>query len=224
MNQKIIDISPRISAKLAVWPGDVPVTREVAFDMKRGDVVTLSALRATVHLGAHADAPSHYSLDGRTMEQQPLELYWGKCEVIKVNPRATTGSTSNQPGLEDRFGRDDLAVSDAWVPTLPRVLFATGTYPNNNKWSADFIGMQPSLVDWLADHGVKLVGVDTPSVDCAESKELPSHKRFFARDMAILEGLVLSNVQPGRYELCALPLALEGFDGSPVRAALRTIE
>ena len=224
MNQKIIDISPCISSKLAVWPGDVSVTREVAFDMKRGDVVTLSAMRATVHLGSHADAPSHYGVDGRTMEQQPLELYWGKCEVIKVNPRAAAGAALNMPGAENRFGRGDLAVSDAWVPTLPRVLFATGTYPDNNSWNADFVAMQPDFVDWLADHGVKLVGVDTPSVDCAESKELPAHKRFLARDMAILEGLVLRNVQPGRYELCALPLALEGFDGSPVRAALRTIE
>ena len=111
MNQKIIDISPCISSKLAVWPGDVPVTREVAYDMKRGDVVSLSALRATVHLGSHADAPSHYGVDGRTMEQQPLELYWGKCEVIKVNPRATGGVTSNLPGAEIRFGRGDLAVT-----------------------------------------------------------------------------------------------------------------
>ncbi len=220
MNQKLIDISPVISGKLAVWPGDVRMTREVAFDMKRGDVVTLSALRATVHLGSHADAPSHYSVDGRTMEQQPLDLYWGKCEVIQVNPRAVVG----QPGVENRFGRGDLAVSAAWVPTLPRVLFATGTYPDNNTWNADFTAFQPQFVDWLADHGVKLVGVDTPSVDCADSKELPAHKRFFARDMAILEGLVLRHVRPGRYELCALPLALEGFDGSPVRAALRAIE
>ena len=141
-----------------------------------------------------------------------------------MNPRATAGAVLNMPGAENRFGRGDLAVSEAWVPTLPRVLFATGTYPDNNSWNADFVALQPDFVDWLADHGVKLVGVDTPSVDCAESKELPAHKRFLARDMAILEGLVLRNVQPGRYELCALPLALEGFDGSPVRAALRTIE
>ncbi len=210
---EIIDISPRISARLAVFPGDVSPTREVAFDLKRGDAITLSALRTTVHVGSHADAPSHYGLDGRTMEQQPLHLYWGLCEVVRVR--------ADRIGVIKRFGLADLDVADQWVPSTSRVLIATGSYPNAEEWSTNFLALEPALVDWFADAGVRLVGVDTPSVDTAESKDLPSHARFFARDVAILEGLVLTGVDAGSYELCALPLKLEGFDGSPIRAALR---
>ena len=210
---EIIDISSRISQRLAVFPGDVSPTREVAFDMKRGDAMTLSALRTTVHVGSHADAPSHYGLNGRTMEQQPLHLYWGPCEVVRVR--------ADRVGVIKRFGRADLDVAEKWVPSVARLLIATGSYINPDVWSTDFLALDPAFVDWLADAGVRLVGVDTPSVDTAESKDLPSHARFFAHDVAILEGLVLAGVDAGRYELCALPLKLEGFDGSPIRAVLR---
>ena len=80
----IYDISPPITPGLAVFPGDTPVSREVLLDMQRGDPLTLSTLRATVHLGAHADAPSHYGRDGRTIDQQSLDLYCGPCRVIHV--------------------------------------------------------------------------------------------------------------------------------------------
>lgn len=213
--EAIIDISPRISQRLAVFPGDVAPTREVAFDMKRGDAFTLSALRTTVHLGSHADAPSHYGRDGRTMDEQPLHLYWGVCEVVRVRADRITAIT--------RVSRGDLDVAPNWVPSTPRLLIATHSYPDCDKWNADFLAIEPALVDWLADVGVRLVGIDTPSVDSADSKDLPAHRRFFARDLSIIEGLVLAHVDPGQYELCALPLKLEGFDGSPIRAALRRL-
>ena len=213
----IIDISPRLSTRIAVFPDDVPLSREVMFDMKRGDALTLSALKATVHLGSHADAPSHYSREGRTMEQQPLELYWGRCEVVRV----ASASASAIPTR--RVAREHLEVAPSWVPSTPRLLIATGSYPNPDSWNADFLALEPSFVDWLADAGVRLVGIDTPSVDCPDSKDLPAHARFAARDVAILEGLVLTHVDPGMYELVALPLALEGFDASPIRAALRRV-
>ncbi len=213
----IIDISPRASPRLAVFPGDVPLSRDVMFDMKRGDALTLSALRSTVHVGSHADAPSHYSRDGRTMEQQPLDLYWGRCEVVRV----ADASASAIPAR--RVAREHLAVAPSWVPSSPRLLIASGSYPNADAWNADFLALEPAFVDWLADAGVRLVGIDTPSVDCPDSKDLPAHARFAARDVAIIEGLVLAQVEPGQYELVALPLALEGFDASPIRAALRRV-
>ena len=111
---EIFDISPRISPRLAVFPGDVSPTREVAFDMKRGDAMTLSALRTTVHVGSHADAPSHYGVNGRTMEQQPLHLYWGPCEVVRVR--------SDRVGVIKRFGRADLDVAEKWVPSVARLV------------------------------------------------------------------------------------------------------
>ena len=198
----IYDISPLITADLKVFPGDTPPSREVLLDMARGDPLTLSTWKSTVHVGAHADAPSHYGRDGRTIEQQPLELYCGPCRVIHV---------------------DGGPVTPEMMPDVDteRLLIATGSYPDPTNWNDDFAALAPELVDHLGRHGVRLVGVDTPSVDPADSKDLPAHHRFLANDIAIIEGLVLADVPAGVYELIALPLKLAGFDASPVRAILR---
>jgi arylformamidase len=103
------------------------------------------------------------------------------------------------------------------------VLFATGSFPDPDRFQEDFAALDPELVDYLHDQRVRLVGIDTPSVDLFDSKTLPAHKCFLAHDMAILEGLRLDGVPEGRYELIALPLRLVGFDASPVRAILRTL-
>jgi arylformamidase len=102
------------------------------------------------------------------------------------------------------------------------VLIATGTFPDPNDWNGDFAGLEPELVDSLHRLGVMTIGIDTPSVDLFESRDLPAHARFLANDMAILEGLVLKDVPEGEYDLIALPLKLVGFDASPVRAVLRS--
>ena len=102
----------------------------------------------------------------------------------------------------------------------PRVLLKTGTYPNPNHFNEDFAALSPELVDYLSSQGVQLIGIDTPSVDLFDDKALLSHNAIARHDMAILEGVVLSHVTPGRYTLSALPLSLVGCDASPVRAAL----
>lgn len=204
----LIDISPTISSKLAVWPGDTPVSREVLCDMARGDHMTLSTLRTTVHAGSHVDAPSHYGAKGRTIDEQALDLYVGRCTVVRVD--AARGS---------RVGVEAMGK----LPSAERVLIATGTYLDPDDFDEGFAALEPSLIDALADAGVRLVGVDVPSVDVFSSKKLETHQRCLARDVAILEGLVLNGVAPGDYELIALPLKLAGFDGSPVRAVLRTL-
>jgi len=114
-------------------------------------------------------------------------------------------------------------VTPEMVPDVDteRLLIATGSYPDPTNWTNDFAALSPELVDYLGRHGVRLVGVDTPSVDPADSKDLPAHHRFLANDIAIIEGLVLADVPAGVYELIALPLNLAGFDASPVRAILR---
>ena len=105
----------------------------------------------------------------------------------------------------------------------PRILLATGTFPDPTDFNEDFAAYSPELVDALQAQGVRLIGIDTPSVDLFSSKDLPVHLRCLAHDMAILEGLVLTDVPAGLYELIALPLKLVGFDASPVRAVLRTM-
>ena len=202
----IYDISPPITASLKAWPGDTPPTREVLCDMRDGANLTLSTLRSTVHLGAHADGPNHYGLGAPSIDQRDLNLYVGPCRVIRV--------------AVDRGSR--IGVSDWPGETrAPRVLIATGTYPDPTAFNEDFAALAPELVDHLHGLGVRLVGIDTPSVDLYSSKDLPAHRRFLANDMAILEGLVLDAVSEGDYELIALPLRLVGFDASPVRAVLR---
>jgi arylformamidase len=205
---RIYDISPPINDSLQVWPGDTPPRRETLMDMARGDSITLSTLHATVHLGAHADAPSHYGFPAPTIDERPLELYVGACQLMRLSvPRRSL------------IGPDDLPR-----PILAdRVLLATDTFPDSTRFNEDFAALAPALVEFLHDRGVRLVGVDTPSVDPFESRELPAHKTFFKLDMAILEGLVLDGVSEGLYELIALPLRLVGFDASPVRAILRTL-
>jgi arylformamidase len=204
----IYDITPRVSPNLAVWPGDTPMSREVLLEISRGHTVTLSTLRATVHLGAHADAPSHYAKDGATMESRSLDAYIGPCQVIRVNI-----------GRGERIKPEHVTVP----VTAPRVLFVTSTFPDPNHFNEDFAALSPELIDMLAQQGVRLVGLDTPSVDVFSSKDLPSHQALHRNDMAVLEGVVLSEVPDGVYELIALPLKLEGFDASPVRAILRSI-
>lgn len=204
------DLSPPITAALAVWPGDTPPTREMLMQLVNGDSVTLSTLHASVHLGSHADGPNHYAIDGEGVGEQPLEHYIGPCRVIRVSAKRG-----------ERYGIDALpadAVIDA-----PRILLSTGTYPDPTHFNEDFAAPEPALIEYLADRGMITLGVDTPSVDLCNSKDLASHKQCYAQGIRILETLQLAGVPEGRYELIALPLKLMGFDGSPVRAVLRPL-
>jgi len=204
----LYDITPRVTSKLAVWPGDTPLTREVLCDMAKGDNLTLSTIHATVHLGAHADGPNHYGKSAPAIAERALSHYLGPCQVVRLNvPRAT---------------RITPAMVEHTI-SAPRVLFATGTYPNPEKWTPDFAALSVELIERLDERDVITVGIDTPSVDLFESKDLPAHKAILKHDMAILEGLVLKDVPEGIYELIALPLPLVGFDASPVRAVLRPL-
>ena len=212
----LYDITPRITPKLAVWPGDTAPGREVLMDMVRGDNIPLSTLRATVHLGAHADGPNHYGKDAPAIDERALDYYLGPCQVIRVDvSRATRITVSMLPSAIQ------ASRSESTIHLEPRVLFATGTYPDPENWNADFAALSVELIDFLHERGINTVGIDTPSVDLSDSKDLPAHKAMLKHNMSILEGLVLKDVPEGTYELIALPLPLVGFDASPVRAILR---
>jgi len=209
----IYDISPPLTAATAVWPGDTPLRREVLLDMRRGANVTLSSLHASGHLGAHADGECHYSADGPGVEARPLGAYLGPCRLVAA---VAVG--------KDRVGQADLDLDPAAPLGAARVLIRTGTSPDPEEFRRDFAGLEPALVDWLHDRGVRLIGVDTPSVDPFDSADLPAHRALLRHGLAVLEGLALAAVPPGLYELIALPLPLTGFDASPVRAVLRTLD
>ncbi|MFT3685756.1 MAG: cyclase family protein [Phycisphaerales bacterium] len=219
----IYDITPVISTRTNVWPGDTPISREMVCDMANGANITLSAMRATLHLGAHADGPNHYSHPAPGVGERSLAYFLGPCQVIDA-----------PVGRGTRVRPDDLKLPRGRVEA-PRVLIRTGTFPDFEQWNQDFSGLSPELIEFLAaadvsagdasvaPRGVVTIGVDAPSVDLQESKDLPAHKAIARRDMQILEGLALAGVPAGVYELIALPLRMVGWDASPVRAVLRTI-
>lgn len=209
VTQRIFDISPLIDSSIHVWPGDTPYVHTVNLDMHKGANLTLSDIRTTVHVGAHADAPNHYVVDGEDIATRRLDLYIGPCSVI---------------GVQRCRGRRVMPADvDLSRVTTARILLRTGSFPDPRRWNNDFASVSPELVDALHTRGVVLIGIDTPSVDPFESKALEAHHAFARHDMAVLEGIVLDGVSDGDYELIALPLRLRGADASPVRAVLRAL-
>lgn len=202
----IIDISPVIDEASPIFPGDEPYQRQEVLSFKKGDHLALSWIKSTVHIGAHADAPSHYHAEGVGIDSRGLEPYLGPCQVLDlthVGPR--------------RILLEDLPLVEKWSP---RVLLQTKSFPHRAAFQKEFASLSPELIAELAAQGVRLVGIDTPSIDPADSKELESHQAIFRHDLAVLEGLDLGEVKPGVYQLIALPLKLGGADASPVRAVL----
>lgn len=202
---QIYDISPLISSQLAVFPGDVSFQRNVSMDFTQGDHLSLSSINSTVHLGAHADAPSHYHPEGRSIDQMPIDIYLGSCQVVDVSRVQGEITLKAFEGIEIR---------------APRLLFKTNSIVDVNQWQVDFSYLHPDVIAWLAERNVRLVGIDTPSMDHSTSKALTSHQSFFRHQIAILEGLVLTDVPEGIYKLIALPLKIAGGEASPIRAIL----
>ena len=203
---KYIDISPVVSTETAVFPGDVPYSRAILYDFEKGDSLLLSSIQSTLHVGAHADAPNHYNPQGEDIADRPLNYYMGPCQVISVSlERGKRIYPQDIKGIEIR---------------APRVLFKTSSFPDRTNWNTDYNSLSPELLQFLNDRAVILVGIDTPSVDPDDSKNLESHQALYESNMANLEGLLLDEVEDGIYTLIALPLKLKDCDGSPVRAIL----
>lgn len=226
------DISPRVSVgSTQVWPGDTPLSREIVCRREEGAPVTLSAIRTTVHLASHADGENHYAVNAespRSIADLSLRHYLGPCFVFDVQQRIRDAAAS-QPNTPTLIELADLIPNPSSVTNLPRrVLIRTGTFPTFDTWNPHFAALSPDLVHALAKLGVITIAVDTPSVDPQNSKDLQAHRAIFAHRIAIIEGVNLRavsdqgrSIEPGVYELIALPLKLEGFDASPLRAILR---
>lgn len=206
---KIYDITRPISPTLAVWPGDTPFSAQAILEMRRGDPVNLTSLTLSSHTGSHADAPYHFIPTGLTFEQIPLAAYVGLVTVVTVQRTEGPLTPADFPDL-DWSGLSRLLIHSA-ASHLPAYQFPTHiVYPS------------PELADFMGQRGVVLFGSDAPSMDHLDSKSLPGHHALARNGIAILEGLLLAAVSDGEYELIALPLKIEGGDGSPVRAILRS--
>lgn len=204
-NKILIDISPVISSKTAVFPGDIPFQQEFHLKIERGHNLDLSSIKSTVHIGAHTDAPCHYDEKGLSIEKRDLRYYIGSAQVIEV-------ACARGERIFPHHLTQDIKAK--------RVLFKTNSFPNPDQWNDDFVALSTELIEFLARNEVILVGLDTPSVDLAQDQSLESHKSIYKHDMAILEGIVLKDVDAGLYDLICLPLKIAGAEASPVRAIL----
>lgn len=207
--KRLWDISPPLHTGSPVFPGDTPYRQRWAASIGPGCPVNVSELTLSPHAGAHADGPLHYAAGAPAIGNVALDAFLGPCRVvhcIDVGPLVLPEHL--------RHAADGLP---------PRVLVRTCRQAPVDRWVDDFTAFAPQTLEWLADRGVRLVGIDTASVDPAPSKTLDAHQVLLRRDLRVLENLVLDEVPEGDYELVALPLKLVEADASPVRAILRAL-
>ena len=210
--QKIWDISPPVNAATPVFPGDTAYRQEWVATLGPGCPVNVSAITTTPHIGAHADAPLHYDPQGAAIGAVDLAAFIGPCRVVHA-----MGC-----GPLVRWEHIEHAIPDpAQLP--PRLLVRTYERMPVDCWDAALPAFAPETVQRLADLGVLLIGIDSASIDPADSKTLDSHQVIRQRGLRVLENLWLDEVPEGDYELIALPLKLMQADASPVRAVLRSL-
>ena len=207
---KIFDISLTLSPDLPIWPGDVPFELEQVESIDRGADANVSRLSASVHIGTHVDAPHHFLNDGRTIEGLPLDVLTGRCYVTQL-PDGVQAITA------------EVLDGISLPAKSTRILFGTS---NSRFWSRgetrfqeDFVAITEDGAEWLVEQGVRLVGVDYLSV-APYGDSIPTHRILLQAGVVALEGLDLSAVPRGFYDLYCLPLKLLGADGAPARAIL----
>ena len=207
---RLWDISPPVHAGTPVFPGDAKYEQRWAATLGPGCPVNVSTITLSPHTGAHADAPLHYDAQGAAVGDLDLEPYLGPCRVVHA---IGCGALIEWRHIEHAI--------DASLP--PRVLVRTYEHMPAAHWDAALAGYAPAVIERLADLGVRLIGIDTASIDPADSKTLDAHQVIRRRGLRVLENLLLDDVPEGDYELIALPLKLITADASPVRAALRAL-
>ena len=207
---RIYDITRTVAPSTHVWPGDTPFSAVHVMRKAEGSSVNLTTLTLSAHTGTHADAYYHYEADGAHPAQMPLEAYIGRAKVVTVN-RRDGGLTPGDFGDVTLVGAERLLVHSC-VSDLP-----------DDQWPSEFPYLTVELVEWLAALNIRLIGLDSPSVDAFDSKELPCHHALFRHGIVNLETLLLRGVPDGDYDLVALPLKLDNVCGSPVRAVLREL-
>ncbi len=209
LSPRLWDISPPVHAGSPVFPGDTVYSQRWSATLGPGCPVNVSAITLSPHVGAHADAPLHYAADGDAAGALALEPYLGRCRVIHA--------IDCGPLIEWRH----LAHAIQDLP--PRVLVRTYARSPIEAFDPGLPAVAPDTIERLAALGVQLIGIDSASIDPADSKALPSHQVIRRLGLRVLENLLLDDVPEGDYELIALPLKLTTADASPVRAVLREL-
>src|SRR6266508_7027483 len=211
---KIWDISRTLSDDLAEWPGDEPFHFRLTRKIAEGKSVNLGAMGMSVHNGTHADARFHFDTNGESIEKAPLEIYLGRATVVDLS------ETFSQSTEKHLITREDLRPHAEEIAASSRLLVKTGRWSDSTLFPNRIPVIAADVPAWLQKNGVKLLGVDLPSMDELDSKSLQNHHALARAGIDIVESLDLSAVAPGIYNFAALPLKIAGADGAPVRAVL----
>ncbi|MBE2271435.1 MAG: cyclase family protein [Anaerolinea sp.] len=210
MPPHLYDITRTVSASTAVWQGDAPYHVEPKLRLEDGWAVNLMTVTTTPHVGTHADAYFHYEPDGAHPATMPLDAYIGRARVLTVSKR----SGALLP--------DDLPAAPAGAERL--LIHSHVSDLDDSVFAPEFPYLSVELIDWLVGLGIRLIGLDSPSVDAVDSTALPCHHALYRHGIVNLENLLLRGVPDGDYELIALPLKLDAACASPVRAILRPLD
>ncbi|HID63869.1 MAG TPA: cyclase family protein [Anaerolineae bacterium] len=208
---RIFDVSVRISPQTPVWPGDPPVQIERVASINKGDFANLTRLSLGAHTGTHVDAPYHFFEKGLKVDQLPLSILIGSAHVLEVHPKERTITATDLGSL-------------GLPSTAQRLLIKTD---NSYLWEGrlleferDFIHLSRDAARWIVKRGIKLIGVDYLSVDSFDSGDRAVHRTLLEAGVVIIEGLNLSHVAQGVYQLYCLPLKIVDSDGAPARVVL----
>jgi arylformamidase len=207
-----IDVSVPLTTGMAHWPGD-PVPRlKRALDMNRGDICNATTLSISAHTGTHMDAPLHFIADGEAIDRIPLQAVIGEARVIEIaDPVRITSEelASHAPKRGERLLFKTVNSTDCW---------------NTPDFVKRFVHVGADAARYLADCDVRTIGIDYLSIGAFEGDGVETHRILLGAGIWIIEGLNLSSVSAGRYELICLPLKIMGGDGAPARAVVRRLE
>ncbi len=208
---KIYDITVTISPELPVYPGDPGIEIKRTLSLEAGEVANVSHLSFGSHIGTHVDPPAHFVVGGLPLDQLPLEVLIGPARVVDVGEaRAIDRSI---------IERSDLAG-------VTRVLFKTRNsrfWQQATEFQRDFVYLETEAAERLVAQGVQLVGIDYLSIERFNFEQPTTHLTLLTHNVIIVEGLNLSEITPGDYELICLPLKIKAGDGGPARVVLREL-
>lgn len=207
---EIIDITAPVAPGSVMWPGDGPPSQEVQSHTDRGDPNTVSRWSMSAHTGTHVDARMHFIPGGWSMEALELARVVGPCKVFDLT------------SVEGHVSRADLEEAGVagWGRTLLKTRNSELRLLERGEFEEEYAAISREAAEYLVEVGVETVGVDYLSVEPFEDGEFNTHHTLLGEDLVVLEGLVLTDVDPGEYALVCLPLKLVGSDGSPARTIL----
>ena len=207
---RIHDISLTVTSNLPTWPGDPKVELERVEKIEDGANANVSRLSAGVHTGTHVDAPFHFLADGTTVDTLPLDILFGAVQVVELGDQVDliTAEVIQSAGL---------------IHGVERILFKTRNSAfwarGETEFQTGFVAISADGAEYLVQQGIRLVGIDYLSIAPFKNSR-PTHQILLKAKIVVIEGLDLSQIKPGVYQLACLPLKLGGSDGAPARTVL----